>query len=44
MRQYSHDYVWGTQDRRRMPDPPGSFLIDAAACAVRWVAARRTAR
>lgn len=44
MRQYSHDYVWGTQDRRRMPDPPGSFLLDAAAWAVRRVVARRGAR
>jgi hypothetical protein len=43
MRMYEHDYVWGTQDRRRMPEPPGSFLLDLAADMLRRRRAGRRA-
>jgi hypothetical protein len=38
---YAHDFVWGTQDRRRMPEPPGLWVIDALVWAARRLRARQ---
>jgi hypothetical protein len=27
---YAHDYVWGCQDRRSLPEPPMTGLFEAA--------------